>query len=71
MQANVSRGIARDPTEGEGMAKNLAPEIGSWHPGVTHFLMADGAVRPLPNGTSLETLRRLGHVRDGLTVELP
>ena len=71
MQANVSGGIARDATEGEGQARSGTPQIGSWHPGVAQFLMADGAVRALPNNTSLETLRRLGHVRDGLVLELP
>ncbi|MBA4190021.1 MAG: pilus assembly protein [Planctomycetaceae bacterium] len=71
MQANVSNGIARDPTEGEGLTRNGTPQIGSWHPGVAQFVMADGSVRALPSSLALETLRRLGHVRDGLVLELP
>ncbi len=71
MQANVSAGIARAAEEGEGLARSGTPQIGSWHPGVAHFLMADGAVRTLPSSTSLETLRRLGHVNDGLVLDLP
>jgi prepilin-type N-terminal cleavage/methylation domain-containing protein/prepilin-type processing-associated H-X9-DG protein len=55
-------GIARGPDEPRVSA---GPFLGSWHPGVCNFLMADGAVRPIDPSLPIPTLASLGHVSDG------
>jgi len=45
--------------------------LGSWHPGISHFAMGDGAVRSVSVTTSVEMLARLSHVSDGHPVSLP
>jgi prepilin-type N-terminal cleavage/methylation domain-containing protein len=45
--------------------------FGSWHPGITLFLLGDGSVRPINNATSAVTLQRLGARKDGFTFMLP
>jgi prepilin-type N-terminal cleavage/methylation domain-containing protein/prepilin-type processing-associated H-X9-DG protein len=59
---SVWGGIARGPTEPRTQA---GPFLGSWHPGVCNFLMADGAVRPIDPSLPIRTLASLGHVSDG------
>ncbi|MDR1269143.1 MAG: DUF1559 domain-containing protein [Planctomycetaceae bacterium] len=46
-------------------------KFGSWHPGVSHFLLGDGSVLPLPVTTPEITLSRLGTVDDGEQVIMP
>ena len=45
--------------------------FGSWHPGVTLFVLGDGSVRPVNNSTSNSTLMRFGARSDRLPFELP
>ncbi len=45
--------------------------FGSWHPGVTQFLMCDGSVKALSNDTATLVLQRLGCRNDGHKLELP
>ena len=45
--------------------------FGSWHPGVTLFVLGDGSVRPVNNSTSNSTLARFGARADRLTFDLP
>ncbi len=59
-------GIAHGPDN------NLAATtIGSWHPGVCHFLFADGSVRAMNVTIDDTTLERLGDRRDGQVLTLP
>jgi hypothetical protein len=46
-------------------------KFGSWHPGISHFLFGDGAVRPLPMTIPEVSLSRLGTVDDGEQVIMP
>ena len=59
-------GIARGPDGGV-----ATTTIGSWHPGVCHFLMADGAVLAVSPDISDLTLRRVADRRDGQVAILP
>ena len=59
-------GVARGPDE-----SSPDTTIGSWHPGVCNFLLADGAVRTVSNTIDDTNLSRLGDRRDGQTLELP
>jgi prepilin-type N-terminal cleavage/methylation domain-containing protein len=52
-------------------ANNPHNRFGSWHPGVTLFLLGDGSVRPVNNAASDQTLRRFGCRNDRLTFDLP
>jgi type II secretory pathway pseudopilin PulG len=45
--------------------------FGSWHPGVSLFLLGDGSVRQVSNSTSNIALQRLGTRNDRLTFDLP
>ncbi len=45
--------------------------FGSWHPGITLFLLGDGGVRQVSNSTSSITLMRMGSRNDGLALMLP
>jgi prepilin-type N-terminal cleavage/methylation domain-containing protein len=65
MVANAG-GIARGPDGGV-----ATTTIGSWHPGVCHFLMADGAVLSVTPDIADLTLRRLVDRRDGQVNVLP
>ena len=59
-------GIARGPDGGV-----ATTTIGSWHPGVCHFLMADGAVLAVSPDIRDLTLRRVADRRDGQVAILP
>jgi prepilin-type processing-associated H-X9-DG protein len=65
VQANGG-GVARGPDE-----SSPGTTIGSWHPGVCNFLMADGAVLTVSNTIDDTNLSRLGDRRDGATLVLP
>jgi hypothetical protein len=45
--------------------------FGSWHPGITLFLLGDGSVRQVNNATSTLVLQRLGCRNDGERLDLP
>jgi hypothetical protein len=62
LPASVWGGIARGPAE---VRVSAGPFLGSWHPGICNFLMADGAVRPIDPSLPIRTLASLGHVSDG------
>lgn len=48
-----------------------ATKFGSWHPGVTGFVLCDGSIRYLNNSLSTATLERLAMRADGLAVTVP
>lgn len=52
-----------------GIAKGSFVQFDSRHPGVVQVALADGAVRSLQKTTDLETLWRLGGMRDGNPVD--
>ena len=45
--------------------------FGSWHPGITLFLLGDGSVRQVNNATSTLVLQRLGCRNDRESFDLP
>ena len=53
------------------MTCELAITIGSWHPGVCHFLLADGAVLAVAVAIDDTNLLRLADRRDGQILVLP
>jgi prepilin-type N-terminal cleavage/methylation domain-containing protein len=67
--------IPRKPTGDNGGAVNAANSprnrFGSWHPGVTLFLLGDASVRPVNNATAEVPLRRFGCRNDRGTFDLP
>ncbi|WDI42621.1 DUF1559 domain-containing protein [Bremerella sp. P1] len=48
-----------------------SPTVGSWHPGVVHFLIADGSVRTIPVTVDQDTLHNLVRCNDGQVLTLP
>ncbi|HBT76439.1 MAG TPA: hypothetical protein DEB39_05835 [Planctomycetaceae bacterium] len=51
---------------------NMQKRFGSWHPGICHFLLGDGAVRSVSCTTRTDNVMRpLVHVFDGVAVQLP
>jgi len=67
--------IALKPTGDTGGASinsnNPNFRFGSWHPGVSLFMLGDGSVRQVSNSTSNIALQRLGTRNDRLTFDLP
>jgi prepilin-type processing-associated H-X9-DG protein len=59
------------------LANPRVGQLGSWayagslHPGGANFLLADGAVRFIPENTSNVVLRNLAMMADGNPVEVP
>ncbi|QDU61615.1 hypothetical protein Pan216_24760 [Planctomycetes bacterium Pan216] len=53
------------------MVGQHGPSLGSWHPGAVHFLMADGAVKPVNVNVSTSIIGAMGHASDGEIVTLP
>jgi hypothetical protein len=70
---NTERLIPLKPTGGTNSDTNNDPRFrfGSWHPGVSLFLLGDGSVRQVSNSTSGPTLQRFGTRNDRLTFDLP
>lgn len=58
-------GVARSADE-----ESVNTTLGSWHPGVCHFLMADGAVRAVSPDIDDTTLVNLGDRRDGQVLDI-
>ncbi|MCL2120429.1 MAG: DUF1559 domain-containing protein [Planctomycetaceae bacterium] len=50
---------------------NTPLAFGSWHTGTTNFVLADGAVRAIPDTINQRLLAKLGIVNDGLTASVP
>jgi prepilin-type N-terminal cleavage/methylation domain-containing protein len=75
LDAGTDRVIALKPTgdtSGAGVAGNDPNfRFGSWHPGVTLFMLGDGSVRQVSNSTSNISLQRFGTRNDRLTFEMP
>ncbi len=67
MSRNMNKELARGPNDPT--ASNLA--LGSWHPGICHFLMADASVQSISNSTSVEILGALSDRRDEQVIEMP
>jgi prepilin-type N-terminal cleavage/methylation domain-containing protein len=69
--ADAGRVIALKPTGDTNSNNNPRFRFGSWHPGITLFLLGDGSVRQVNNATSNQTLNRFGTRNDRLTFDLP
>jgi prepilin-type N-terminal cleavage/methylation domain-containing protein len=68
------RNIALKPTGGSLAADTVndpRARFGSWHPGISLFLLGDGSVRQVNNATSDLTMRRFGTRNDRFTFDLP
>ncbi|MCL2004993.1 MAG: DUF1559 domain-containing protein [Planctomycetaceae bacterium] len=50
---------------------DMFTRIGSWHPGVTNFVIGDGSVRAFPVTTSSRVVTQLIHVSDGTGTAMP
>jgi hypothetical protein len=69
-----NRMIALKPTGGSlptDAVNNPRGRFGSWHPGISLFLLGDGSVRQVNNATSELTLRKFGTRNDRFTFDLP
>jgi type II secretory pathway pseudopilin PulG len=75
INAGTDRIIALKPVGDAGGAgrnsNNPNFRFGSWHPGVTLFLLGDGSVRQVSNSTSNIALQRFGTRNDRLAFDLP
>jgi prepilin-type N-terminal cleavage/methylation domain-containing protein len=69
--AGVNRIIPLKPTGDTNVANDPQFRFGSWHPGVTLFMLGDGSVRQVSNSTSNVSLQRFGTRNDRLTFDLP
>src|SRR5688572_15579320 len=66
--------IALKPTGGSlasDTVNNPRGRFGSWHPGISLFLLGDGSVRQVNNATGERTFRRFGTRNDRQTFDLP
>jgi len=61
MARNMNRELSRGPNDPTASHTSL----GSWHPGVCHFLMTDASVQAISSSTSKEVLGALSDRRDG------
>jgi prepilin-type N-terminal cleavage/methylation domain-containing protein len=68
---SVNLGIARTPLEGENLPLGTTPNLGSWHPGICNFLLADGSAQSVSVSLSSQVLKNLGNVKDGQAINLP
>jgi prepilin-type N-terminal cleavage/methylation domain-containing protein len=69
--AGLGRVIALKPSGDTTAANNPQFRFGSWHPGVTLFMLGDGSVRQVSNSTSNISLQRFGTRNDRLTFDMP
>jgi len=63
--------IARTAQDETVECRHIQRRFGSWHPGVCHFLLGDGAVRSISVTTPEQSITPLFHVNDGNSVTLP
>jgi prepilin-type N-terminal cleavage/methylation domain-containing protein len=64
--------IARSGFQETEQCNHIFKRFGSWHPGICHFLIGDGSVRPIAcTVPTTPTLVNLIYVNDGNTVILP
>jgi hypothetical protein len=63
--------IALKPTGDTNNANDPRFRFGSWHPGISLFLLGDGSVRQCNNATSSQALERFGTRNDRFTFDLP
>ena len=66
--------MTRSPNEFAGLENPKTNDyyaFGSAHPGVTQFVLGDGAVRSISNSTSRSIMLALAHVSSGQAVSLP
>jgi prepilin-type N-terminal cleavage/methylation domain-containing protein len=68
---DAGRIIALKPTGDTNANNNPRFRFGSWHPGISLFLLGDGSVRQVNNATSNVALERLGTRNDRFTFDLP
>jgi prepilin-type N-terminal cleavage/methylation domain-containing protein len=61
----ISKPLAKGPTD------KATGIFGSWHPGVTNFVLVDGSVRSIQNNTNSTMLGYLAGKDDGQVVALP
>ncbi|MGL4944102.1 MAG: DUF1559 domain-containing protein [Thermoguttaceae bacterium] len=80
MDHNYARHIHRDMPLSRGPSDTVTDAIsgedtfvgfGSWHSGVSNFLLGDGSVRAISTTIDGNTLHKLADVRDGNSVSLP
>jgi prepilin-type N-terminal cleavage/methylation domain-containing protein len=69
--ADQGRIIALKPTGDTNTLNDPQFRFGSWHPGISLFLLGDGSVRQVNNATSSVALERLGTRNDRFTFDLP
>jgi hypothetical protein len=65
------RMIALKPTGDTTTRNDPRFRFGSWHPGITQFLLGDGSVRQVNNATANRTFQRMGTRNDRFTFDLP
>jgi prepilin-type N-terminal cleavage/methylation domain-containing protein len=68
---DAGRIIALKPTGDTNSRNDPRFRFGSWHPGISLFLLGDGSVRQVNNATSNVTLERMGTRNDRFTFDLP
>ena len=79
-QSSARYRIARSPNDGRGETLNEfdrggllsgGPSIGNWHPGICHFLMADGSVQALSVMTPIHITELMTRIQNGEPFQLP
>lgn len=68
---NLRHRFGKGANDTSGNPAGGAVGMGSWHPGVCHFLLGDGSVRGISDNTPELIRRQLAHRSDGTTFELP
>jgi prepilin-type N-terminal cleavage/methylation domain-containing protein len=68
--ADGNRVIAQKPTGDTNAINDPRNRFGSWHPGVSLFMLGDGSVRQVNNSTATVQLQRLGTRNDRFTVDI-
>jgi hypothetical protein len=68
---DAGRVIALKPTGDQNANNHPRFRFGSWHPGISLFLLGDGSVRQVNNATSTVTMERFGTRNDRFTFDLP
>jgi hypothetical protein len=66
-----NRVIALKPTGDTNTLNHPRFRFGSWHPGISLFMLGDGSVRQVNNATSARSFMCFGTRNDRLTFDLP